>query len=170
MTVGNHDNTVIDEFESQPAIDEIILHERYSSTCSSLLRLPKFRNFSHHQRVKLQTATVILPGTTHDYDIAVIKLSEDIEFNNHVQPACLPSNDTVYEPGKRCFISGWGRTRDGENQAFFFLAPTARATACIFSLLGKLLTPILFADMNVDGVSRAHPSVLPSPVILVRFS
>ena len=31
VTVGNHDNSIIDEFESQPAIEEIILHEHYSS-------------------------------------------------------------------------------------------------------------------------------------------
>ena len=53
-------------------------------------------------------------GRTHDYDVAIIKLSEDIEFNNNVQPACLPEVDTVYEPGKKCFISGWGRTGDGK--------------------------------------------------------
>ena len=46
--------------------------------------------------------------------MAIIKLSEDIEFNNNVQPACLPEVDTVYEPGKKCFISGWGRTGDGK--------------------------------------------------------
>ncbi len=33
MTVGNHDNTEIDEFEQQPGIEEIILHESYSSKC-----------------------------------------------------------------------------------------------------------------------------------------
>ena len=31
VTVGNHDNSVIDEYERQPSIEEIILHEYYSS-------------------------------------------------------------------------------------------------------------------------------------------
>ena len=57
---------------------------------------------------------IFFSGTTHDYDVAIIVLSEDIEFNNHVQPACLPDSNTVYEPGKKCLISGWGRTGDGK--------------------------------------------------------
>ena len=74
-------------------------------------------------------------GTTHDYDVAIIKLSEDIDFNNHIQPACLPDSNTVYEPGKRCFISGWGRTGDGMfNHVICATLATERLLSCRYQI------------------------------------
>ena len=60
---------------------------------------------------------VLFTGNTYDYDIALVKLKPEnnhgIIFNDHVQPACLPQSDTKYEAGKKCYISGWGTTEDG---------------------------------------------------------
>lgn len=43
-------------------------------------------------------------------DIAVIELSEDIQFNDNIKPACLSSADTDAS-GLEVTISGWGGTR-----------------------------------------------------------
>ena len=46
------------------------------------------------------------------YDIALMKLKEPLEFNENVYPACLPSLDTSYPSldGKIGYASGWGQS------------------------------------------------------------
>lgn len=56
-------------------------------------------------------------GSTYDYDLALLKVKdvngEGIKFTDHVQPACLPEEDTEYTPDQHCHISGWGKTEHG---------------------------------------------------------
>uniref|UniRef100_A0A3Q2DSZ4 ST14 transmembrane serine protease matriptase n=1 Tax=Cyprinodon variegatus TaxID=28743 RepID=A0A3Q2DSZ4_CYPVA len=54
---------------------------------------------------------------TSDYDIALLKLSEPLEFSNTVQPICLPASSHVFPPGMTCSITGWGVTREGGRKA-----------------------------------------------------
>ncbi|EFO93130.1 hypothetical protein CRE_09997 [Caenorhabditis remanei] len=43
------------------------------------------------------------------HDIAILEIPyPGIEFNEYVQPICLPSKDFVYTPGRQCVVSGWG--------------------------------------------------------------
>ncbi|KAH9512856.1 Neurotrypsin [Bulinus truncatus] len=53
-----------------------------------------------------------------DYDIALIKVKpidgHGVQFNDYVQPACLPDMDTPYTTNLKCDISGWGGTDDAE--------------------------------------------------------
>ena len=55
---------------------------------------------------------------TFDYDIALIKIKPKdgggIKYSDHVQPACLPNPATLYETGKKCHVSGWGKTERGK--------------------------------------------------------
>ena len=43
----------------------------------------------------------------HKYDVAILTLSEKIEFSNKVSPICLPSSDGDYA-GEMGTITGWG--------------------------------------------------------------
>jgi len=47
-----------------------------------------------------------------DYDFTLIKLSNPVEFNERIAPACFPSEsaDLVsdFPPGQVCIVSGWG--------------------------------------------------------------
>ncbi|XP_059386124.1 testisin [Carassius carassius] len=60
----------------------------------------------------------ILPIIPHpDYDpykftndIALLKLSEPVNFNNYIRPICLASNDSVFHDGTTCWATGWGET------------------------------------------------------------
>lgn len=47
----------------------------------------------------------------HDYDVAMIKLKNPIQYNTHVRPVCLAK--TEFDIGTNCFISGWGYTEEG---------------------------------------------------------
>ncbi|XP_061089904.1 transmembrane protease serine 3 [Conger conger] len=49
----------------------------------------------------------------YDYDIALMKLAEPLNFNGYVEPICLPNFGEQFEDGKMCWISGWGATVDG---------------------------------------------------------
>ena len=52
------------------------------------------------------------------YDFVIFKLDSPLEFNEDVQPACLPTSDFFPEYdstiGDRCFTSGWGHHYFGE--------------------------------------------------------
>ena len=58
-------------------------------------------------------------GTMFDNDFVIVKLGSPLQFDDNVQPACLPSSkkyldsDTTEE---RCFTSGWGKLQFGENR------------------------------------------------------
>lgn len=44
-------------------------------------------------------------------DLALIELSSPVEFNDYVQPACLPSEGGDFTVADDCWISGWGDTK-----------------------------------------------------------
>ncbi|KAJ8021040.1 Ovochymase-1 [Holothuria leucospilota] len=47
-----------------------------------------------------------------DNDIALIQLTEPVEFDDFVRPACLPSNSSISEEDyySKCYATGWGKT------------------------------------------------------------
>ena len=49
---------------------------------------------------------------THDNDYVILKLGSPLQFNEHVQPACLPSSSSFLgldSTKTSCFTSGWGK-------------------------------------------------------------
>ncbi|KAG7483951.1 hypothetical protein MATL_G00043760 [Megalops atlanticus] len=50
---------------------------------------------------------------TNDFDIALLKLKQPVEFSNNVGPVCLPTFDQTFSPGTTCWTSGFGRTEKG---------------------------------------------------------
>ncbi|KAL1459824.1 hypothetical protein WDU94_011777 [Cyamophila willieti] len=53
--------------------------------------------------------------STHENDLAIIKLKGTIQLNKYAQPICLPANTLKYEEKLDCVVSGWGKTRDMES-------------------------------------------------------
>ncbi|KAG7483963.1 hypothetical protein MATL_G00043860 [Megalops atlanticus] len=50
---------------------------------------------------------------TNDFDIALLKLKQPVEFSNNVGPVCLPTFDQTFSPGTTCWTSGFGTTEEG---------------------------------------------------------
>ena len=51
-------------------------------------------------------------GSKYDNDIAILRLSEAVNFNSEVSPACLPADvESTYE-GRIATATGWGRLGD----------------------------------------------------------
>ncbi|KAK9409989.1 ovochymase-2-like [Crotalus adamanteus] len=46
--------------------------------------------------------------STLDSDIALVELTEPLEFNHYVHPVCLPEQNKKTEPSRICVITGWG--------------------------------------------------------------
>ena len=49
---------------------------------------------------------------THDNDYIILKLGSPLQFNENVQPACLPSSSSFLgldSTKTSCFTSGWGK-------------------------------------------------------------
>ena len=58
-------------------------------------------------------------GTTFDNDFVIVKLGSPLQFDDNVQPACLPSSQKYLDSDtteERCFTSGWGKLQFGENE------------------------------------------------------
>ena len=49
-----------------------------------------------------------------DNDVAILKLTSSLTFNENVQPACLPDPSfTPEDTGEFAVVSGWGTTSEG---------------------------------------------------------
>ena len=56
--------------------------------------------------------------TMLDNDFVIVKLGSPLQFDDNVQPACLPSSQKYLDSDtteERCFTSGWGTLQHGEN-------------------------------------------------------
>ena len=43
-------------------------------------------------------------------DIAILAMTEPIEFNDYIRPVCLPMRNEVFPVSSLCYVSGWGYT------------------------------------------------------------
>ena len=62
-------------------------------------------------------------------DIAILKLSEPLQFNENVQPACLPNSDGLMDlqySNQKCVTSGWGNNEGDETNLKLGIAMLCR--------------------------------------------
>lgn len=45
---------------------------------------------------------------TVEFDIALVRLDEEVVPRNEISYACLPSEEEVLPGGKKCYATGWG--------------------------------------------------------------
>lgn len=48
-----------------------------------------------------------------DYDVALLELNTPVKFSSTIKPICLPDSSHIFHEGARCFITGWGSTKEG---------------------------------------------------------
>ena len=61
-----------------------------------------------------------IPNQSTDNDIALLKLEKELDFNERVQPACLPY-EPYYQPLNTAYASGWGANEFGGEQILFLM-------------------------------------------------
>ena len=54
---------------------------------------------------------------TKDYDIALLELEREVEFNDFMKPVCLPRGNINFEASKMCTVTGFGNLRENGPQA-----------------------------------------------------
>lgn len=52
-----------------------------------------------------------------DFDAAVLELARPLVFGKYVQPICLPLATQKFPAGRKCMISGWGSTQEGNGES-----------------------------------------------------
>merc|ERR1719309_1391451 len=75
------------------------------------------QDVENHKVQGIQVAEVIkrpdYNTNSIDNDIALLKLSSDVEFNDNVVPACLPTDRSQQYTNWEAMVSGWGTTSEG---------------------------------------------------------
>lgn len=80
---------------------------------------------------------------TYEYDLALVKLEQSLEFAPHVSPICLPQTESLLI-GMNATVTGWGRLSEGgtlpsvlqEVQQFIILQDLCRRALELVSALG----------------------------------
>uniref|UniRef100_A0A8B9P0Y0 Transmembrane serine protease 9 n=1 Tax=Apteryx owenii TaxID=8824 RepID=A0A8B9P0Y0_APTOW len=74
-------------------------------------------NGTDENTVKVDVARVIQHPLFNpiilDFDVAILELARPLVFNKYIQPVCLPLAVQKFPVGKKCIISGWGDTQEG---------------------------------------------------------
>ncbi|XP_042879907.1 trypsin-1-like isoform X3 [Penaeus japonicus] len=92
-------------------------------------------------------------GVTLDNDIALMQLSEKVEFGNGIRPVCLPSSSADYA-GQDATVAGWGTTASGGGQpevAMEVTVPVRTPEECQ-NAYGSFITENMFcAGLDAGG-------------------
>ncbi|XP_062575862.1 trypsin-1-like, partial [Saccostrea cucullata] len=133
IRVGDWNNEVTDSNEEEFEIEEIYNH-------------PEYIRYDD--------------GSLHN-DIALLKVKpkrdHGITMGSHVQPACLPPEDTVYSENLDCYISGWGRTKYEifPHLLKYAQIPIVNQTTCkrLMEMKGYNITDSTFCAGYINGGS-----------------
>uniref|UniRef100_A0A665W426 Suppressor of tumorigenicity 14 protein homolog n=1 Tax=Echeneis naucrates TaxID=173247 RepID=A0A665W426_ECHNA len=96
---------------------------------------------------------------TFDYDIALLELSEPLEFTNTIQPICLPSSSHVFHAGMSCWVTGWGALREGGQKAQLLQKASVKIindTVCNIVTEGQLTSRMLCSGFLVGGIDACQ--------------
>ncbi|CAM1154476.1 ST14 (predicted) [Pycnogonum litorale] len=64
------------------------------------------------RRVKLVVQHQLFDPRTYEYDLALVRLAEKVEFKKNILPVCLPKREHGFI-GMEGIVAGWGRLYEG---------------------------------------------------------
>uniref|UniRef100_A0A3B3YYN3 Peptidase S1 domain-containing protein n=1 Tax=Poecilia mexicana TaxID=48701 RepID=A0A3B3YYN3_9TELE len=82
--------------------------------------------------------------STLDNDIALIKLSSAVTFNNYISPVCLAAADSTFYSGVNSWVTGWGNIGSGGS---FILQ-----TSCLLVVLSGYAPTTITDNMICAGL------------------
>ncbi len=62
------------------------------------------------------TTIIVHPSydrTTNNNDIALLRLSATVTFNDYIKPVCLAAQNSIFSSGTNSWITGWGDVQSG---------------------------------------------------------
>ncbi|XP_069393413.1 suppressor of tumorigenicity 14 protein homolog [Paralichthys olivaceus] len=96
---------------------------------------------------------------TYDYDIALLELSEPLQFTNTLQPICLPSSSHVFPAGMSCWVTGWGALREGGQKSQLLQKASVKIindTVCNVVTEGQVTSRMLCSGFLSGGVDACQ--------------
>ncbi|XP_024140745.1 serine protease 27 [Oryzias melastigma] len=75
----------------------------------------QIKNTNQHESVHSVSRVVIPSSYVESYkgqDVALVQLSTPITWSDYARPVCLPSSGTLFSAGMRCYVTGWGNTKE----------------------------------------------------------
>nr|XP_060639177.1 serine protease 27-like [Anolis sagrei ordinatus] len=51
-------------------------------------------------------------GGMRSGDIALVQLDRPVEFSSHITPICVPDANVNFQPGLKCWVTGWGDVQE----------------------------------------------------------
>ncbi|KAG1704749.1 Serine proteinase stubble [Nymphon striatum] len=104
-------------------LEESLHHMHVIHGCVSindiLLRIGEYdtshnnEKYNHEERtVKFVIQHQLFDPRTYEYDLALIRLSERVEFRRNIVPVCLPKPEHTFI-GEEGTVAGWGRLYEG---------------------------------------------------------
>lgn len=154
----------------------MILFYRRNNNPSSWLSYSGMQNQYSHDNVQSRKLKRIIPHPlynqmTSDYDIALLELSEPLQFANTIQPICLPDSSHVFPAGMSCWVTGWGALREGGIISVMVILWT---TVVILNLIKKKIIyvfifwwPTLFFTFH--SLSIPFPNLSNHDILLLHF-
>ncbi|XP_051778724.1 ovochymase-2 isoform X1 [Erpetoichthys calabaricus] len=82
VSIGDHDLSIKEKWEQKLSVKQVICHTKFD------------------------------PFNPFSYDIAMLELEKEINFNDKVRPICLPNANDNFAPGTLCTVTGWGRLKE----------------------------------------------------------
>ncbi|KAM7420562.1 hypothetical protein PAMA_015003 [Pampus argenteus] len=96
---------------------------------------------------------------TTDYDIALLELTEPLEFTSTIQPICLPSSSHIFPAGMSCWVTGWGQLREGGQKSRLLqkaLVKIINDTACNIVMNGLVTSRMLCSGFLSGGIDACQ--------------
>ncbi|XP_056300794.1 suppressor of tumorigenicity 14 protein homolog isoform X2 [Pseudoliparis swirei] len=96
---------------------------------------------------------------TFDYDVALLELSEPLEFTNTIRPICLPAASHVFPAGMSCWVTGWGALREGGSTAQLLqkaMVKIINDTVCNIVTEGQVTSRMLCSGFLAGGVDACQ--------------
>ncbi|KAG5277685.1 hypothetical protein AALO_G00090240 [Alosa alosa] len=97
---------------------------------------------------------------TNNNDIALLRLSTPVNFNDYVSPVCLAASGSEFSTGTNSWITGWGYIGEGESLPFPETLQEVevpvlgnRQCGCIYRILNADIT----SNMICAGLRRKGP-------------
>ncbi|KAJ8005317.1 hypothetical protein DPEC_G00145370 [Dallia pectoralis] len=96
---------------------------------------------------------------TYDYDVALLELSQPLDFTNTIQPICLPASSHLFPAGIPCWVTGWGTLREGGASARLLQKAEVKIindTVCNVVTEGQVTSRMLCSGFLAGGVDACQ--------------
>uniref|UniRef100_A0A8C7WJX9 Transmembrane serine protease 4b n=1 Tax=Oncorhynchus mykiss TaxID=8022 RepID=A0A8C7WJX9_ONCMY len=94
-------------------------------------------------------------GFTHDYDIAMLKLTRPVTTGDTLRPVCLPPHSLPLKAGDPLVVTGWGYQQEKGKISSILQSATVslidRKVCSRPSIYGPSLTPRMLCAGNMEG-------------------